>query len=157
MDEEREAKLKKALADLFAALKELSELFPGRPFKPDGHPVGSLGEAYAENDYFLKLEKPSNDGFDAKNDERKTVEIKATFRNKEVNFRDKKPELLLVLQLYETGGYDEVYNGPFAPVRELIESRVGGPTWSGQQPVSLSKLRELQRPDGPCVKRRNEN
>ena len=33
--------------DLHATLGKLAELFPGRPFTLDGHPVGSVGEVYA--------------------------------------------------------------------------------------------------------------
>jgi hypothetical protein len=61
-------------------------MFTGRPFTPDGHMVGSLGECLVADAYNLDLMPPSNKGFDAKTKGGKNVEIKAT-QSKSVEFR----------------------------------------------------------------------
>ncbi|MEY3457412.1 MAG: hypothetical protein RL215_569 [Planctomycetota bacterium] len=35
------------LRDIYAAVDELERMFPGRHFTPDGHMVGSIGEAFS--------------------------------------------------------------------------------------------------------------
>lgn len=44
-------KLGEKIRKIYAVVAELSALFPGRRFTPDGHMVGSLGEAIAAIDY----------------------------------------------------------------------------------------------------------
>ena len=74
MDSKRFPKL---IAELYGLVDELEAMFPGRKFTPDGHMVGSLGEAIAAHHYGLDLMTMSNEGYDAVIDGRK-VEIKAT-------------------------------------------------------------------------------
>jgi hypothetical protein len=57
-------RFKKAVTDLYSVVRELEELFPGRPFTPDGHLVGSLGECLVADAYGLQLMAPSNEGND---------------------------------------------------------------------------------------------
>src|SRR5262245_19757777 len=45
LDEQRFPEL---IRDLYRIVGELVTMFPGRPFTPDGHMVGSLAECYAE-------------------------------------------------------------------------------------------------------------
>ena len=40
---------------IYALVDQLETKHPGRHFTPDGHMVGSLGEAYAEETYGLTL------------------------------------------------------------------------------------------------------
>jgi len=62
------------IAQLYDTVWALNKLFPDRPFTPDGHLVGSIGEVIAAYIYGLELEKCSNAGFDAKTQTSKTVE-----------------------------------------------------------------------------------
>ena len=39
--------------DLYATLGTLAELFPGRPFTLDGHPVGSVGEVLVAHRWII--------------------------------------------------------------------------------------------------------
>jgi len=95
---------------LYAVVAELEEMFPGRHFTPDGHMVGSIGECLVADAYDLKLEVASNRGFDATTQDGVQVEIKAT-QSDRVAFRSC-PEHAIVIQISDTGTFEEVYNGP---------------------------------------------
>ena len=69
---------REAVAQLYALVRRLEEMFPGRPFTPDGHLVGSLGECLVAEAYGLNLMPPSNTGFDAMDPDGRRVEIKTT-------------------------------------------------------------------------------
>ena len=56
----------------------MEELFPGRPFTPDGHMVGSIGEVLAAEYFDLELLPSSFKGHDARDKQGRFVEIKAT-------------------------------------------------------------------------------
>ena len=58
-------KFKENVCDLYAIVNKLETMFPGRPFTPDGHMVGSLGECLVADTYGLELMPPSNQGYDA--------------------------------------------------------------------------------------------
>lgn len=51
--------------NIYSAVRELEQMFPGCPFTPDGHMVGSLGECLVADAYNLELMPPSNEGYDA--------------------------------------------------------------------------------------------
>ena len=53
------------VGELYRLVAEFEAMFPGRHFTPDGHMVGSLGEAIAAHHYDLELLTASNKGFDA--------------------------------------------------------------------------------------------
>jgi hypothetical protein len=137
---------------LYAIVAELQKLFPDRPFTPDGHLVGSLGEVIAAHDYNLQLLPPSNEGNDALTEDGKHVEIKIT-QGKRVAFR-KKPEHIIVLRLHEDGMTEEVYNGP----GQEPWYQSGKMQKNGQRPISLSKLEELMKivPDEHRIKKKLE-
>jgi hypothetical protein len=63
---------------IYQAERELEGMFPVRPFTPDGHMVGSLGECLVADAYDLELMPPSNLGYDARTRNGKRIEIKAT-------------------------------------------------------------------------------
>ncbi|HJX84141.1 MAG TPA: hypothetical protein VJ723_07350 [Candidatus Angelobacter sp.] len=102
------------IARLYEIVRALNKLFPDRPFTPDGHLVGSIGEVIAADIYDLTLEKCSNPGFDAKTQTLQTVEIKLTGGNSVSLSSDGiPPEFLIVLKLNTTTGFSEIYNGEF--------------------------------------------
>lgn len=123
---------------LYAIVSELESMF-GRPFTPDGHMVGSLGEALVAHHYKLVLTTPSTKGCDAISRDGKRVEIKAT-QGKSVAFRCE-PEFLIVLKINKDGTFEEIYNGPGNRVWELV-SQKDLPS-NGQRQVSLTALRKL--------------
>lgn len=127
---------------LYEISHDLEELFPGRHYTPDGHMIGSIGEALAASYYNLELFPASAETHDAKAPDGRLVQIKATQINR-VSLSSK-PEWLLVLKIHKNGTFFEEYNGP----GELAWEHCGKLQKNGQRPISLAKLRELQ-PDVP--------
>jgi hypothetical protein len=63
---------------LYDLVGELERAFPGRPFTPDGHLVGSLGEVLASHHYGLILLPCSSPCHDATAPNGTRVQVKAT-------------------------------------------------------------------------------
>ena len=129
--------------ELFQITKALEAAAPGRHFTPDGHLVGSIGEAVAAARYGLELTTASTKGVDAHHKASgRSVEIKTTVEGKRVALRGMKPgaDHLLVLRINGDGSASEVYNGPAEPVWDAA----GRIQSNGQRIVSLSRLMALQ-------------
>ena len=134
---ERIREVSSIISDIYTAVARLEDLYPGRRFTPDGHMVGSLGEAIASERYGITLFEPSHpihDGFDQCG---RLVQIKATQTNR-IGINEE-PDYLIVLRMKKSGEFEEVYNGPGAPAWNAA----GGVHKNGQRPISLSRLREL--------------
>lgn len=126
------------ITQLYKTVRALNDLFPDRPFTPDGHLVGSIGEVIAAHTYDLRLEKCSNPGFDAKTQTLQTVEIKLTGGfSVSVSSDCNPPQFLIVLKLDMKTGFSEIYNGEF-PV-ELWKRKIA----SKRKVVNL-RLNELK-------------
>lgn len=124
---------------LYTIVRDLETMFPGRPFTPDGHMVGSLGECLVADAYGLELMPPSNQGFDARSTDGKAVEIKATQATR-VAFRSC-PEHAIIIRILKDGTFEECYNGPGQLVWAQFE---GKPVPSnGQHQIALSRVRAL--------------
>jgi len=126
---------------IFHACRDLTES-TARPFSPDGHLVGSIGEVLAAQMLGLTLERPSTRGYDATDPahDHQRVEIKATTRNT-VSLSASPPEAerLVVLRLDADGAASIVYDGPYQPVWDAA----GKPQKNGQRKISLGRLNEL--------------
>ena len=137
-----EATIQDSVAAKTKALYEIShnleELFPGRHYTPDGHMIGSIGEALAASYYNLELFPASEETHDAKAPDGRLVQIKATQINRVA--LSSEPEWLLVLKIHKDGTFSEEYNGP----GKLAWEHCGKLQKNGQRPISLAKLRELQ-------------
>lgn len=133
------ARFQRLIRNLYEVVSELEEMFPGRPFTPDGHMVGSIGECLAADAYGLELKPPSNPGFDATAPDDREVEIKAT-QASSVSFRSE-PQHTIVIKISKKGTFEEIYNGP----GDLVWKRFEGKRLpkNGQYSISLSRLREL--------------
>lgn len=123
---------------LYRVSQELEELFPGRHYTPDGHMIGSIGEALAACCYGLTLFDASAETHDAKAPDGRLVQIKATQIDRVA--LSSEPNWLLVLQIHPDGTFSEVYNGP----GELAWAHCWEKQKNGQRPISLAKLRSLQ-------------
>ena len=133
------------IGDLLKTAKRLNALFEGRPFTPDGHLVGSIGEVVAEYIYGVRLVPSSTPQVDAHTLDGRSVQIKLTGANgSSFGFRwsNRSPtrpaEILIALKLTDRG-FEEIYNGPF-PEALLLGRR---DTTNGQISISLAKLRDL--------------
>ena len=121
---------------IFDECRELSEL-TGRPFSPDGHLVGSLGEVFAASALNLRLMAPSNRGFDAVDDSGQKVEIKATTRSSiALSASGTEAKRLVVVKFNELGEGAVVYDGASGPVWDAA----GPPQKNGSRQISLSAL-----------------
>jgi hypothetical protein len=130
------------IGDLLKTTQRLNTLFQGRPFTPDGHLVGSIGEVIAEYIYDLKLKPSSTPQVDALTHDGRSVQIKLTgAKGKSFGLRwssqlkTTHADLLIALKLNEDG-FTEIYNGPFP--KDLLEGR--SDTSNGQISVPISKL-----------------
>lgn len=127
------------IESLYQIVAALETMFPGRPFTPDGHLVGSIGECLVADAYGLELMPPSNQGYDARTNDGKQVEIKAT-QAKSVGFRSC-PEHTIVIRISKDGTFEEFYNGPGELIWATFENRKR-PS-NGQFQISLSKIMRL--------------
>lgn len=126
------------IAQLYQIVDRLEQIVPGRKFTPDGHLVGSLGEAVAEYCYGLKLLEASFKQHDAISPEKICVQIKLTQGT--LVALSYTCDHLLVLHLDRHKGFSEVYNGSGAPVWEHISHKADH---GRQRPISLVQLRKI--------------
>lgn len=126
------------IRELYGIVAQLEAIFDGRHFTPDGHLVGSLGEALASHYYGVKLNKASTEAHDGVRDGRR-VEVKVTQGDRVA--LSSCPEHLLVFRLLPTGEFEECFNGPGALAWALVAQRKS--TKNSQHQVSLSALRRL--------------
>jgi hypothetical protein len=141
------------IGDLLKTTQRLNTLFEGRPFTPDGHLVGSIGEVVAEYVYDLRLQPASTPQIDAHTKDGRSVQIKLTGA-KGTSFgirwssRMKTPhaDLLVALKLSEAG-FAEIYNGPFPT--DLLEGRPDAS--NGQLSIAISKLSDRNSSTLPVV------
>lgn len=132
---------RRAVREIFEACRSLSAS-TGRPFSPDGHLVGSLGEVLAADLLDLTLMPPSNDGYDAVDSEGRKVEIKATTRRSvSLSASGTRAERLVVVALDRVGDPSIVYDGPC----DAAWAAAGKPQKNGQRSISLHRLGLLHR------------
>lgn len=133
----RESQVASLVRELYRITSSLERLFPGRHFTPDGHLVGSIGEALASERYDLKLFEASHPVHDGISPDGRLVQIKATQRSAVP--LSECPDHLIVLELRPDGSCLEVYNGPGEPAW----AAAGKMQKTGQRRVSLASLRRL--------------
>lgn len=125
---------------LYEITSELEALFPGRPFTPDGHLVGSLGEVLAAHRYGLDLHVASKERHDGKcRATNREVQVKATQGDGVRLGTNVQADFLIALRLDKHGRIEEFYNGPGA----IVWAHAGKPQKNGQRPIRLSTLRRL--------------
>ena len=130
---------RRAIREIFEACRVLSAS-TGRPFSPDGHLVGSLGEVLAADLLDLTLMPPSNDGYDAVDSQQRKVEIKATTRRSvSLSASGTRAERLVVVVLDRDGNGAIVYDGEC----EAAWAAAGKPQKNGQRSISLARLGQL--------------
>jgi hypothetical protein len=125
------------LRDIYAIVDRLQALHPGRSFKPDGHMVGAIGEAWAAWMYGLQLLPQSHESHDALSGDGRLVQIKAT-QGKALGI-SALPEHLIVLAIAKDGSPTEVFNGP----GRIAWRAAGKMQKNGQHPIGLRKLATL--------------
>ncbi len=149
-NDERKAKLRDLISQLYRIVSALEQEFEGRRFTPDGHLVGSIGEVVAAYAFNLTLLPASNAGHDAKAEDGTFVQIKLTGGNGSVSLYSE-PQHLIVLQL-RFGEFVTVYNGPGAKVWQMCRL----PAKNGQRTIALSQLRLLNASNGQKLQQWND-
>lgn len=134
------SKLPEVLNRLYGVVADLQEMAPGRPFTPDGHLVGSIGEVVAAFAYELDLGAPSIKAHDATTLDGRSVQVKLTQGKRVALSYD--CEVLLVLQLEPEGEFREVYNGPGSVVWNEIRDKADE---GRQRQISLKRLSQLMK------------
>jgi hypothetical protein len=132
----RRVALPEPVARIYQAVAELSAMFPGRSFTPDGHLVGSIGEVIAAEALSLTLypsSHPGHDAFDANGG----VQIKMTGGKSIALYAT--CERLVVLRIASPFEAEIVYDGPGEPVW----TAAGKVQKNGQRAISLARMRSL--------------
>jgi len=142
MAEDGAEKLASVIRRLFQTCADLESMFPGRPFTPDGHPMGSIGEVMAKARYGLRLAAPSTKGRDAYARDGRAVEVKATSARRggstQIGFsEDPLGVHVLVLRVTSDGELREEFNGPGESLLDHLSPR----SKNGQRTISLARLR----------------
>lgn len=141
--------LQKSVAEkikaLYAISRELEQLFPGRHYTPDGHMVGSIGEALAASWYGLELFTAGAETHDAKAPDGRLVQIKATQIDRVA--LSSEPEWLLVLKIHPDGTFTEEWprRTGLGPLRKNAEERPAA-YLAGRAPQAAGGS-----PDGPAA------
>lgn len=127
------------VAAIYRAVEELSAIYPGRKFTPDGHLVGSIGEVVAAEALGLKLYPASHPGHDAQDAEGRDVQVKLTGGRSVSLYAT--CDRLVVLKIVSPEFAEVIYDGPGAPAWEAA----GNMGKNGQRVISLTKLRNIGR------------
>lgn len=130
------------ICEIYRAVRELEALVPGKRFTPDGHMVGSIGEAWATYLYDVVPLPNSSETHDATSRDGRRVQIKTTQRDAVATY-PAQPDYLLVLKLLPTGHVEEVFNGPGDVVWPALIPTGRSPAKNGQFALQLSHLRKL--------------
>ncbi len=130
-------KLPKSVAKIYEAVAELSAEYPGRPFTPDGHLIGSIGEVVARETFGFELYDPSNKHHDANCKDRGDVEVKIT-AGKEISMRGPCNHLI-VLKVISPHEAEIIFDGSGKGIFE----EAGKTASNGQRRVSLAKLARI--------------
>ncbi len=135
-------KFREKIRQVYSIATDLEKMFPGRKFTPDGHMVGSIGEAIAKIDFGVELFPthihPNTDG----TINGREVQVKAT---QGVGVAVKKPrqgDLLLVVKINSDGSWERIYDGDL----ERVWNALGGQqeTYMREKTISLKRLQKLQ-------------
>lgn len=117
MDGDRKVEaIKGIISSLFASQRALRALAPQYKWTGLGNLLGDFGEFIAIEKYGLTKATSGSDGYDAKTQDGKSVQVKTNHAASQIGFRGK-ADLMLVLHVEADGEWEEVYFGPFAPVK----------------------------------------
>ena len=122
---------------IYAITGDLEALYPGRHFTPDGHMVGSIGEVIVADAYGLELLTASAKTHDARAQDGKMIQIKATQRDRIAISSE--PDYLIAIRIHSDGSYEEIYNGP----GNLVWQAAGPMQKNGQRSISTAKLSNI--------------
>ncbi len=126
------------LASIFASQKALRALAPEYSWAGLGNLLGDFGELLATDHYKLNKSPSGSGDYDARTADGRSVQIKTNFASSQIGFRGE-ADLLLVLGIKLDGSWEEIYFGPYLPVKQL--ARFSGR--DNKHMIAVSKLRSL--------------
>jgi len=129
--------LPEEVATIYRATAALSAKYPNRPFTPDGHLVGSIGEVVAAKALGLTLHPPGHPGHDARDTDGHDVQIKITAGRKVALYAT--CDRLVVLRITSPEKAEIVYDGPGEPAWDQA-GKVGK---NSQRVISIHRLRKI--------------
>ena len=103
------------LRTLFSARRVLKILAPEYNWTYGGNLIGDFGEYLAVNHYNLKPADRGAAGFDAIDEQGRTVQIKTNHAASQIGFRGT-ADLMLVIGITDDGEWSEIYYGSFEVV-----------------------------------------
>ncbi len=133
----RRIPLPEPVAEIYRAVEQLEQMYPGRKFTPDGHLVGSIGEVIAAEALGLTLYPASHPGHDAHDGQGGNVQIKVTAGHSVAMYVV--CDRLVVLKVVSPEEAEIVYDGPGEPAWSMA----GKIAKNGQRVVRLTRLRAL--------------
>lgn len=140
MDDERKIEaVKGIIASLFASQRALRALAPDYAWRGLGNLLGDFGEFVAQTHYGLTKASAVSDGFDARTPDGRTVQVKTNHAATQIGFRGE-ADLLLVIHVRDNGEWEEIYYGPFAPVKAA--SRYS--TRDNKSMIAVPKLKAMK-------------
>ena len=141
MDDRRRVEAAKGIiSSLFASQRALRALAPEFKWTGLGNLLGDFGEFLAIHEYGLMKCISGSNGFDARTADGRSVQVKTNHSAAEIGFRGE-ADLLLVLHVLPNGEWEEIYFGPFAPVKAA--SRYS--RRDNKDMITVSKLRIVKR------------
>lgn len=140
-----EDKFKNAIKNIYEAVNELREAFPGRRFTPDGKMIGDIGEAIGKILYNLELDEKSRKDWDGwwidGLGNRREIQIRATQCN--TTYLKPPPDkgtlLIFKIDKEKNGDYSVVYNGDIGLAWDYVKHQK-----SKEKTISLNDLNKLQ-------------
>jgi hypothetical protein len=127
------------LASLFASQRSLKALAPQYGWSGLGNLLGDFGEFLAAEIYGLTPAAKGANGYDAITPDGHTVQVKTNFAASMIGFRGE-ADLLLCLRINAAGQHEELYYGPFEPVKALARYSAR----DNKHTVTLSQLAKLK-------------
>ena len=136
---ERIAAAQAILASIFASQRALRSLAPEYNWSGLGNLLGDFGELLATDHYNLTKAPTGSGDYDARTQDGRTVQIKTNFASAQIGFRGE-AELLLVLGIREDGSWEEIYFGPYPPIKAMARFSAR----DNKYMIAVSKLRSTQ-------------
>ena len=127
------------VASIFTSQKALRSLAPDYNWSGLGNLLGDFGEFVAISHFGLSKAPAGSSGFDATDDQGRTVQIKTNFAAKQIGFRGE-ADLMLVIRVRDDGTWNTVYFGDFQQVKE--NSRYS--SRDNKHMIAVTKLVALQ-------------
>ena len=127
------------LRTLFSAQRVLKSLAPEYKWTYGGNLIGDFGEYLAINHYNLKRADRGAEGFDATDEQGRTVQIKTNHAASQIGFRGT-ADLMLVIGITDDGEWSEIYYGSF----EVVAKASRFSSRDNKRMISKSKLAKLK-------------